>query len=129
MMRAMQLSKTGPLHDRSLERVEVPVPAPGDIRLRVLVCGVCHTELDKIEGRTPPPHLPVTPGHQVIGRLDAIGDGLEGLSIGDRVGVAWKFHAGGLSMKSIPYLMCAGRECLINNNAAFEFDFSQGPAY
>jgi propanol-preferring alcohol dehydrogenase len=97
MMRAMQLSKTGPLHDRSLERVEVPVPipAPGEVRLRVLVCGVCHTELDEIESRTPPPHLPVIPGHQVIGRIDAIGDGVEGLSIGDRVGVAWIFHACG----------------------------------
>ena len=96
-MRAMQISRTGPLHERSLEPAEVPIPVPGrgEVRLRVLVCGVCHTELDEIEGRAIPPHLPVIPGHQVIGRIDAIGEGVEGLSVGDRVGVAWIFHACG----------------------------------
>ena len=44
-----------------------PVPGPRDLLLKVSACGVCHTELDEIEGRTPPPHLPVIPGHQVVG--------------------------------------------------------------
>jgi propanol-preferring alcohol dehydrogenase len=96
-MRAMRISRTGPLHGQSLDRADIPVPTPGpgEVRLNVLVCGICHTELDEIEGRMPPPHLPVTPGHQVIGRVDAIGDGVEGLAIGDRVGVAWIFRACG----------------------------------
>ena len=46
-----------------------PEPAPGEVLLRVTRCGVCHTELDEIEGRTPPPQLPVVPGHQVVGQV------------------------------------------------------------
>jgi propanol-preferring alcohol dehydrogenase len=66
-----------------------PVPGPGELRLRVAVCGVCHTELDEIEGRTPPPRLPVVPGHQVVGRVDALGPGVSFPRLGERVGVAW----------------------------------------
>jgi alcohol dehydrogenase, propanol-preferring len=73
----------------------VPEPAAGEVRLRVSVCGVCHTELDEIEGRTPPPRLPVVLGHQAVGRVDALGPGVEGLREGDRVGVAWIFSACG----------------------------------
>ena len=58
-------------------------------------CGVCHTELDEIEGRTPP-GLPVVPGHQVVGRVESRGSGASAfLPIGDRVGVAWIFSACG----------------------------------
>jgi propanol-preferring alcohol dehydrogenase len=72
-----------------------PVPAPGEILLHVTRCGVCHTELDEIEGRTPPPQLPVVLGHQVVGIVES--DNLlsesqrqaVGLQIGQRVGVAW----------------------------------------
>lgn len=67
----------------------VPEPGPGQVRLRVATCGVCHTELDEIEGRTPPPHLPVIPGHQAVGRIDKLGSGVTGRHIGERVGVAW----------------------------------------
>jgi propanol-preferring alcohol dehydrogenase len=79
---------------------ELPVPEPGEgeVRVRVSVCGVCHTELDEIEGRTPPPRLPVVLGHQVVGRVDALGSGVTvsgGLREGDRVGVAWIFSACG----------------------------------
>ena len=52
-----------------------PVPGPGEILVRVSACGVCHTELDEIEGRTPPPRLPVVLGHQVVGRVAALGSG------------------------------------------------------
>ena len=55
----------------------------------MLACGVCHTELDEIEGRTPPPGLPVIPGHQVVGRVVATGDDVESVQTGQRVGVAW----------------------------------------
>lgn len=68
-----------------LKLVQHPEPtlAPGDILLKITRCGVCHTELDEIEGRTPPPQLPVIPGHQVVGVVE------EGANKGQRVGVAW----------------------------------------
>jgi propanol-preferring alcohol dehydrogenase len=72
-----------------------PVPGPGDLLLKVSACGVCHTELDEIEGRTPPPHFPVVPGHQVVGRVVAIGKQVKGFEVGDRVGVAWIFSSCG----------------------------------
>lgn len=72
-----------------------PVPGPGEILLRVSACGVCHTELDEIEGRTPPPVLPVILGHQVVGRVAACGPGVTGFQAGDRVGVAWIYSACG----------------------------------
>ena len=75
--------------------VEIPVPGPGEVLVRVSACGVCHTELDEIEGRTPPPHLPVIPGHQVVGRVERTGEEVTGLRPGDRVGVAWIYSACG----------------------------------
>ncbi|MCX7817617.1 MAG: alcohol dehydrogenase catalytic domain-containing protein [Kiritimatiellae bacterium] len=74
-----------------LRRVErpVPEPEPGQVRLKVEACGVCHTELDEIEGRAPPPVLPVVPGHQIVGRVDRVGAGVAATMIGHRVGVAW----------------------------------------
>ncbi|MBI5934310.1 MAG: zinc-dependent alcohol dehydrogenase family protein [Chloroflexi bacterium] len=72
--------------------VPKPIPGPGEILLRVTRCGVCHTELDEIEGRTPPPRLPVILGHQVVGTVVGV-QSLETLdsapAIGQRVGVAW----------------------------------------
>jgi propanol-preferring alcohol dehydrogenase len=72
-----------------------PAPAPGEILVKVSACGVCHTELDEIEGRTPPPRLPVVPGHQVVGRVAALGSGTSLHALGDRVGVAWVYSACG----------------------------------
>lgn len=72
-----------------------PVPGPGEILLRVLACGVCHTELDEIEGRTPPPELPVVLGHEVVGSVAAHGPGSGKFQIGERVGVAWIYSACG----------------------------------
>lgn len=72
-----------------------PKPGPGEVLIKVSACGVCHTELDEIEGRTPPPRLPVVPGHQVVGRVVELGSGTAQLQIGDRVGVAWIYSADG----------------------------------
>lgn len=78
-----------------LEDREVPDPGEGEVLLKVSACGVCHTELDEIEGRTSPPELPVIPGHQVIGRVEKTGAGAKTFAPGDRVGVAWIFSACG----------------------------------
>jgi alcohol dehydrogenase, propanol-preferring len=67
----------------SLQSIDQPTPSEGEVLLRVTRCGVCHTELDEIEGRTPPPQLPVVLGHQVVGTIQ------EGENKGQRVGVAW----------------------------------------
>jgi propanol-preferring alcohol dehydrogenase len=109
----MVVTRTGRLEDTPLELRDwtVPVPAAGEILIKVSACGVCHTELDEIEGRTPPPRLPVIPGHQVVGTVvsvDAVktGDspserlrrtrrGTVPVFPGDRVGVAWIFSACG----------------------------------
>jgi propanol-preferring alcohol dehydrogenase len=73
------------------------MPAPGEreILIRVSACGVCHTELDEIEGRTPPPRFPVIPGHQVVGRVEAAGARAKNFAVGDRVGVGWIYSACG----------------------------------
>lgn len=98
-MRAMILSALGALEDNpeplTLADLPVPQPGPGEVLLRVSVCGVCHTELDEIEGRLPPPQLPVVLGHQAVGRIEALGGGVTGLAAGDRVGVAWIYSACG----------------------------------
>jgi propanol-preferring alcohol dehydrogenase len=80
-----------------LEWAEWPMPVAneGEILVKVAVCGVCHTELDEIEGRTAPARLPVVLGHQVVGRVAALGRGAEGFAIGERVGVAWIHSACG----------------------------------
>jgi propanol-preferring alcohol dehydrogenase len=98
-MRAMVIERLGPVSEGTpplalIERPD-PTPGPGDVLLKVSACGVCHTELDEIEGRTPPPRLPVIPGHQAVGRVAAVGPGVTGHAIGDRVGVAWIFRADG----------------------------------
>ncbi len=76
-------------------RLPIPRPREGEILIRVSCCGVCHTELDEIEGRTPPAVLPMIPGHQVVGRVAETGTAAHRFKIGDRVGVAWIFSACG----------------------------------
>ena len=99
-MRAMLLKALGPMRDNStpLEPVDWPDPTPGvnEILIRVSACGVCHTELDEIEGRRPPPRLPIIPGHQVVGRVEARGEEADRFGVGSRVGVAWIFSACGI---------------------------------
>lgn len=94
-MKAMVIAKIAPVNDRSLELRELPIPSPkpGGVLIRVKACGVCHTELDEIEGRLTPPKLPVVPGHQVVGVVEALGQGVTLHKLGDRVGVAWIFSA------------------------------------
>jgi len=104
-MRAMLLRSTSGF-DRNptpleLADVERPEPGDGEVLLRIAACGVCHTELDEIEGRTPPPRLPVIPGHQVVGRVVARGAGCETLRDGDRVGVGWIYCSDGTDTENI----------------------------
>lgn len=98
-MKAMMITKICDLarHAEPLEWVELPVPVPGkgEILIKVSACGVCHTELDEIEGRTAPPSLPVVPGHQVVGTVDGLGEGAKRFKRGDRVGVGWIYGACG----------------------------------
>src|SRR2546430_7564686 len=96
-MRGMLIEGLGRVGETPLALVgrPEPSPGPGEILIRVSACGVCHTELDEIEGRTPPPRLPIIPGHQVVGRVEALGEQADGFRPGDRVGVAWIFSACG----------------------------------
>jgi propanol-preferring alcohol dehydrogenase len=90
-MKAMQLSIARPVAENPLEMVDtaVPQPGPGQILLRVSVCGVCHTDLQTVEGDLDLPTLPITPGHQVVGRVEKTSEETGRFQIGDRVGVAW----------------------------------------
>ncbi|HEX4826486.1 MAG TPA: zinc-dependent alcohol dehydrogenase family protein [Candidatus Polarisedimenticolaceae bacterium] len=93
-MNAMVLDRqagiaTKPLAPRSLPD---PLPGPHEIVVRVAACGICRTDLHVIEGDLPPHRLPLVPGHQVVGRVDAAGDGAMRFKLGDRVGIAW-LHA------------------------------------
>ena len=89
----------------------VPEPGPGEVRLRVLACGVCHTELDEIEGRTPPPSLPVVPGHEVVGQVDKLGSGVDSVRLGDRLGVGWIHSSTGTVDENIrPEFSATGRD-------------------
>lgn len=98
-MQAMQLQALGPIgidgEPLVAADLPVPTPGPGELLIRVAACGVCHTELDEIEGRTPPPRLPVTPGHEVIGHVAAHGPGVNAPAIGTRVGIGWIHHGSG----------------------------------
>lgn len=99
-MRAMILdSVTDMVHNlKPLKMIDMPVPVPADheVLLKILACGVCHTELDEIEGRTLPSIFPVIPGHQVVGIVTQTGRNVKGLKSGDRVGVSWIFSACGI---------------------------------
>jgi len=90
-MHAQQLSAAAPIATRPLAAVERPDPVPGtrEVRVRVHACGCCRTDLHIAEGDLELPRLPVVPGHQVVGRVDALGEGCTRLALGDRVGVPW----------------------------------------
>jgi propanol-preferring alcohol dehydrogenase len=92
-MHAMQLKRAG----GPLEWTELPErrPGPGEIRLRVAACGVCRTDLHLLDGELPDIPLPIIPGHEVVGRIDALGPGVDGLRIGERVGLPWLGHTCG----------------------------------
>jgi propanol-preferring alcohol dehydrogenase len=126
-MKAMVLKRLCSLEteSRPLELQEVPMPGPGpkEILVKVSACGVCHTELDEIEGRTPPPKLPVIPGHQIVGRVEASGSGSSRFSAGDRVGIAWINSACGKCRFCL-----AGRENLCHDFIATGRDVDGGYA-
>jgi len=98
-MKAMVLSRVCNLDECTtpLELMELPEPVcdEHEILIEVSACGVCHTELDEIEGRTPPPRLPVVLGHQIVGRVARIGSMAKSFTVGARVGVAWIHSACG----------------------------------
>jgi propanol-preferring alcohol dehydrogenase len=71
-------------------------PGPGQVRVRVGACGVCRTDLHVVDGELPNPHVPVIPGHEIVGRIDALGDEVDGLAIGERVGIPWLGHTCGV---------------------------------
>jgi len=98
-MKAMLLHRLTRLEQNTmpLDLTDIPAPTPkeDEILIKVSACGVCHTELDEIEGRTPPPQLPIVPGHQVVGRVEIAGSMASTFAPGDRVGVAWIYSACG----------------------------------
>jgi alcohol dehydrogenase, propanol-preferring len=98
-MKAMILERLWDLQEnqKPLKAADLPIPSPqaNEILVKVSACGICHTELDEIEGRTPPPRFPIIPGHQIIGRVEKSGSRANRYKTGDRVGVAWIYSACG----------------------------------
>ena len=81
-----------------LEWIELPDQEPGigEIRVKVGACGVCRTDLHVVDGELPNPQVPIIPGHEIVGRIDAIGAGVDGLKMGERVGIPWLGHTCGV---------------------------------
>lgn len=94
-MKAIRLHKPGPIETNPLqtEELEEPLPGEGQLLLKVLASGICRTDLHIIEGDIQPPQFPLTPGHQVVGEVVAIGAGVKGWTIGERAGVPWLHSA------------------------------------
>ena len=85
------LERPGPIENSplALQEVTLPLPYTGEVRVRVTHCGVCHTDLHIVEGELKLPRLPLIPGHQIVGIVDAVGPGVHTLKEGDRVGIPW----------------------------------------
>ncbi len=96
-MRAQVLERQGPAESRPLHLGELPVPEPaeGQVLIKVSACGVCHTDLHIVEGDLPLHKVPIVPGHEIVGHVEAVGPGVEGIPVGQRVGVAWLYRACG----------------------------------
>ena len=96
-MKAMLLQKTRPIEQEPLmvEEIQNPEPKNREILIKVLACGVCHTDLHTVEGDLELPRLPLVPGHQVVGRVEKMGPDARLFNIGDRVGVTWFFSSCG----------------------------------
>jgi propanol-preferring alcohol dehydrogenase len=107
-MQAMVLNKVG----GPLQWAELPdrQPGPGQIRVKVTACGVCRTDLHVLDGELPNPHFPIIPGHEIVGRIDAIGAGVSDLKMDERVGIPWLGHTCGVC----PYCL-AHRENLCDH--------------
>ncbi len=124
-MKALLLRSPAPLAARPapLEWADVPLPDPGPGQVRILVdaCGICHTDLHIVEGELTPPALPLVPGHQIVGTVDAVGGGVTALREGDRAGVGWLAWACG----ACPYCR-DGRENLCERGRFTGFDVPGG---
>lgn len=107
-MFAMVLEKPG----EPLKRLDVSVPEPdtGQVRVKVHACGVCRTDLHIVDGELPDPKLPIIPGHEIVGSVDKLGDGVQRFHVGDRVGIPWLGWTDG----TCPYCR-SGRENLCDN--------------
>lgn len=117
-------------NDAPLELADLPIPepAPGEILLKVRACGVCHTELDEIEGRTEPPRLPVVLGHQVVGIVESCAPGVSRLTVGDRVGVGWIHSSTGEPDENLsPSFRATGRD--VNGGYAEYMTVPEGYAH
>lgn len=90
-MKAMILREARPIEENPLQIVDIEeaAPGPGEIRVGISACGLCHTDLHTVEGELPPAKLPLIPGHQVVGRVERVGAEASRFRVGDRVGVAW----------------------------------------
>ena len=132
MMRAMILPETVSLQetDTPLKLVDLPRPDPGieEILIQVATCGVCHTELDEIEGRVVPPQLPVVLGHQVVGRVVECGSSVSRFKIGDRVGVGWIHSSTGEEDENLSEDFCA-TGCHVNGGYAEYMTVGEQYAY
>jgi len=96
-MQTWVVDHTAPVDDGPLRRIDrdEPLPGPGQVRVRVTCCGVCRTDLHLAEGDLPPRRPSVAPGHEVVGRVDALGEGAQRFAVGERVGVPWLGHTDG----------------------------------
>ncbi|MDR7434239.1 MAG: zinc-dependent alcohol dehydrogenase family protein [Armatimonadota bacterium] len=96
-MKSMILQAPKPAEESPLSLLDLPVPrpGPGELLLHVSACGVCHTDLHTVEGELTLPKLPVVPGHQVVGRVEEVGKGVQTFRPGDRVGVPWLYSSCG----------------------------------
>ena len=92
-MKAMILEQPG----EALKAADLPdpQPGPGQLQVEVSACGVCRTDLHVVDGDLTEPRLPIVPGHEIVGHVSALGDGVEGFRLGDRVGIPWLGHTCG----------------------------------
>jgi alcohol dehydrogenase, propanol-preferring len=125
VMRAWAVDRPGPVDGDPLVRIEraIPEPGPGEVRLRVRVCGVCRTDLHLTEGDLVPRRPRVTPGHEVVGTVDQLGSGSTRWQVGDRIGVPWLAHTCGVCRFCI-----SGRENLCTDPRFTGWDVDGGYA-
>jgi len=104
-MRAMILNSVSPFEQGNgplrLAKLDRPQPGAGEVLIKISVCGVCHTELDEIEGRTEPPRFPIVPGHEIVGQVSKLGVGCTRYKVGDRVGVGWIHSSSGSKEENV----------------------------
>lgn len=124
-MKALILKQPQPIEQDPLTMVEIakPTPGPKEIRIKVLACGICHTDLHIVEGELPPKKLPIVPGHQIVGVVDAIGKNITRFRVGEKVGVAWLNSACGRCQFCLQ-----GKENLCENGKFTGYDVDGGYA-